>query len=345
MKIGYLYTSDDHDYHEALCMIANAKGIDYFVFRLSDVNTEDMTINGLFWNQAKEGLHRRKTGYPEIVDSRVMRRVHDEAYKSLSSHCLISGVSLYDKQYIFELINKSPYSNYLINSHEYQEAALEKYLECYGEIIVKPIRGNKGRGVCKLSKAEELYAVTTHDFTELLNQNEYKAKYGDEFLAAGSLIQPYLNLSANDGSPFDVRVNVHRGKKGKWVRIGKMIRLAKKEGLVSNIAGGGYLLSRGINRFFENEVNCDPKKINSEIKEIATKIPDVVQGGYVNKIQTLGFDIGINRDNGDVKIIEVNGNPAIFHPIQLKTIFTKFDYYEYLYENIDSLMKNQIGLQ
>jgi len=326
-------------------MIAHAKDIEFFVFRLSDVDFEKKEINALFWNKDKGGLRRKKTDYPEIVDSRVMKRNEREEYQSLYKHCLMSGVSLYDKQYTFDLINNSECSNYLINTHKYEAAELNNYLDKYNEIIIKPLGGNKGRGVCKLSRKDGLYVLSTHNSIEHLDENEYKTKYGDDFVSTETIVQPYLALSTNDDAPFDVRVNVHRGRNGRWTKIGKLIRVAKKGGLVSNIAGGGYLLARGVNRFYENEINADPKKINSCIDEIAAKVPDIIQRGFTNEIQTLGFDIGVNRINGEVKIIEVNGNPAIYHPIQLTTMLTKFKYYEYLHNNREPLMKKQLGLE
>ncbi|MCK9911909.1 YheC/YheD family protein, partial [Microbacteriaceae bacterium K1510] len=69
------------------------------------------------------------------------------------------------------------------------------------------------------------------------------------------IVQPYLALHTPEGAPYDVRVLVQKNGLGEWQTTGKAVRVGEKDGITSNLHGGGKAvpLSSFLAQFFQPE--------------------------------------------------------------------------------------------
>jgi len=339
MKVGYISsTSPPGSGRELLTSAAFFRGIEFFLFDLKDVDIETKTIRGWFWDSSECRFICRSTSYPDIVDGRYNRKkAAGPIIKELRKYCLMTMVRLNDKKKINAILD-THFPQYTISTQPYTFSRVKKLIQ--QPIIIKPKYLNKGRGIYKVSRTDENILVHhKHTITTLNTIDEFKQNY-DHMFSKGHIIQPFMDFTTKSHCPYDIRVNVCRGKDGKWVHTGTFPRIGNSGGVISNIAAGGYIIWSGYKYFLESEYGKRMRnKILDEITFISTTVPEIIQSKYKNTLMRLGFDLGIDRASGAIKIIEINGNPNA-RPAH-SAAATKVEYYKYLYSNFDKLLAVQ----
>lgn len=189
---------------------------------------------------------------------------------------------------------------------------IKDLLNNYEAVVVKPMRNSLGIGVMRVISKNNVHRVDGRNFknkifhrtfpsrTALLLwlRNQFKVKM---------IAQPYLQLSTPDGIPFDIRVLVQKTGKGEWGETGRAVRAGVKNGLTSNLCGGGkaYSYESFLRKYFSEEQMV---KINQEIDFIVKELPPFLEGRH-GRLVELGIDIGVDRW-GQVWLIEVNSKPG-----------------------------------
>jgi glutathione synthase/RimK-type ligase-like ATP-grasp enzyme len=195
-----------------------------------------------------------------------------------------------------------------------------KFINQYGEVIVKPDDGRRGRGVFKVSpKGNGKYEVHIEDQKKMIRgiheTYDYVAK---QIGSEAYIIQRRIPLAQIDGRIIDFRIIVQRRTANDpWKVTAKVVKVAGKGYIVTNNARSkGTILHVGeaIERSTLKDVS--KKKLVSKIERIALRASKRLTR-YFKKQRIYGFDIGVDN-NGYIWIIEANLDPMLSHFRKLK---------------------------
>lgn len=192
------------------------------------------------------------------------------------------------------------------------EATFTKYLNRYGEAIIKPNRGSFGYGVFKVTDMGndcfEIHGANRKEiFTgkklayDTIIKNINKRKM---------IIQRVIPLAKKDGHPFDIRVMVQRRKNtSNWVVTGKLAKVAGNGFFITNAAREVLTVEEAIQKSTIELQNQEIKNMMDELERASILIGETLQK-YYPKRHEMGIDMGID-DEGHLWIIEVNLRPSI----------------------------------
>jgi len=314
MSVGFLryYGGGEHGAKlRSMFAVASMYNLDFFQFSPRDVNVEDKTINGLFWNRETRTTVRRVVPYPDIVDDQFSFRSKDrELFQELKQHCYMTYMPLGRKSTVFEKIDATRFSKYLIRTDYFKESIVigmmvgEKY-------IIKPDNGGRGADVYKLEKKSgDTFSLHFADTDRFISFDELKQEFFEKF-ETNYIVQPFLDSTTVEKNPFDIRMHLRRGKDGLWDTHLIYPRIGSSAGIVSNVATGGAV-SLNYKAFLRQQFGEDSQRISSEIQHIAEKFPNALQKHYKKLIDSLALDVGIDRSRGnELKFFEVNTYPGV----------------------------------
>ena len=336
MKVGYLrYGKNSGPRMRCLSMFANMHDVDFFYFNPERIDRERKIIKGLFFDKKTGNFVEKETTYPDIIDDQPTFRIkYPELFKDLLPKSFFLFTSLNGKNFIYKTLAQNGYSKYLIETYNYKDIELDDVLRKHGKLVIKPNRSGGGQNIYKLSSDNDFYYLHFEHNVEKMTPSEFKEKYDSKFRNI-YIVQNYIDSTTKQGNPFDVRVNARRGKNGAWSLRKMFVRIGSSSGVVSNIATGGSI-GYYVNKFLLAEFGNDWRNIYDELLTIGKVMPDVMQRGYKDKLDDLGFDVAINRSNNELKFFEVNTftDPITYN---LEALEARFEYYMYLYKNIKEL--------
>ncbi|MCR8846102.1 YheC/YheD family protein [Paenibacillus sp. SC116] len=188
----------------------------------------------------------------------------------------------------------------------YSPDQLQRMLNEFGFVVIKPVVGGGGYGVIKVTKTHSSYSFTSLSSTRTFSSFQAliralatakkKRKY---------LIQQGIHLATISGRPIDYRVKVVK-KDATWVFRAIVGRLAKNGLFVTNLSKGGTQLtsSEALRLSLSEDVVDTKREEMKQLTRICTEIMDERFPG----LGRLGFDYGIDQD-GVIWILEVNTRP------------------------------------
>ncbi len=214
------------------------------------------------------------------------------------------------------------------------QSALYGLLYTYGDVILKPSYGSRGRGIIRVAVAgEELYFI--HFGRTKLYSRGRKWTYNKLLKLIGSdpyVIQRRIPLATVKDRPFDIRVVVQRRKNSNaWVVTGKVAKVAGEGYIVTNVTRSkGTVLPITVAIERSSFRNLSPGRLLSEIDRVAllTAVKMSRSKLYADK-SIFGLDMGLDK-YGRVWVIEVNLNPMLSHFQKLddKTMYERIMKYK-----------------
>ncbi|NIK78212.1 D-alanine-D-alanine ligase-like ATP-grasp enzyme [Paenibacillus castaneae] len=128
--------------------------------------------------------------------------------------------------------------------------SLEKMLEMYKMVYVKPINGAQGRGVMKVEKISyKRGGVNKQAYVYQLNEKRlsfttYESAYRSivkDTKGEVYIVQKGIRLLKHNRRPFDIRLVVQRSPHGGWEATGTVGRAAHPRKIVTNGSQGGTI--------------------------------------------------------------------------------------------------------
>jgi len=204
---------------------------------------------------------------------------------------------------------------HLPETGRFNEGQFSRLLDKYGDIVVKPNEGSRGRNVIRVFSPEDDHYTIHHEnkqISVLGLENAFQAvlrRVGSEKY----IVQRRIPLATVTRRPFDVRVIVQRkAQSNKWEVTGKLAKLAGKGYIVTNLTrsnGRALPVSKAIQK---SSINKPFKKeLVSKLNAIAVYSAHCLRNLYP-KQRIYGLDIGIDN-KGFIWIIEVNLRPSMSH--------------------------------
>lgn len=249
----------------------------------------------------------------------------------LRKSCNILTQSSFFKDRLSNVLLTSNLSLYAIptwNVDSYD--GIQSILKLANKIIIKPVGGKMGKGICRLEKIDN-QAIICHDAS---GDHEFDPDWFLDYQNAlissrlGRLIiaQPCLDFSLDDRHAVDFRLLRHRGRTSEWEEVATYARIGASS-LVSNVSQGGYIADA---KDILSEIAGDTaQSLYDEIMYIGQELPLLIQKHKGDSAYCLGMDIAIDRQSMRPFILEANTYPGTkYHACQLAE--KRVQYYRYL---------------
>jgi glutathione synthase/RimK-type ligase-like ATP-grasp enzyme len=301
-------------FYAYLSAAGKSMGIPVYVFLPNQVDYATKTVTGYLYKN--NTWVKKRLPLPTLVYDRCSnRRVYGKyirKIKTIPSITFLAHVlpgKWQNHQNLIQHPGLVPYlpATEVIESME----TVKSWLDDYGSVVIKPVQNSLGIGVIKVTSATG-HSVEGRDMKNKIFNKRFPSrssliKWLKETLKGNHLIQPYLDLSTPEGSPFDLRVLVQKDHTGRWQETAKAIRAGVSGGLTSNLCGGGKAYSA--DAFLEKYFPADQLiTIQESIEYLVQEIPPFIESKH-GRLAELGIDIGIDKE-GNVWLIEINSKPG-----------------------------------
>ena len=180
---------------------------------------------------------------------------------------------------------------------------IDKYLQLYPKILIKPKDGAKGERIYTIEKRNKNYVVKYifkgRQLSKKLSPIDFQEFCHKTFIfPANYLVQPWIVFKKYEGNKFDIRTSVQKTKSGGWQVTGVVARIAKKNGIVTNVAQGGKAISFQQLRTKVGVIN------EKELYNLSLNVARSIEALYPAAAD-LGLDIAIDEQN-KLWFLEVN---------------------------------------
>lgn len=209
---------------------------------------------------------------------------------------------------------------------------LIEFINKYSQIVLKPIKGEQGKGVYILNKNNNDYSLGYSIHEEIITLEELAEFFKEIIKKKKYIAQKYIRSKTLRGDPFDCRVHLEKNREGKWVTAKSYVRIGIGQKVISNAnRGRGSGISNLTSFLKENFERDKQKEIRTSIKQLAQSLPYKIEELRDTHLMTIGLDIGIDRD-GKLYLFESNGAPMT-SPLKAEVAMLRAGYYKFLIEN------------
>lgn len=311
-------------YCRTLARAGRKYGIDVIAFTPEGVSLDRSSVTGFLYRHGE--WHETFLPFPDIVYDRCFfhkGREFKVAANILSEASQANGWMLWSrglpgKWHVHQVLKREPsLLPHLPPTSSYKGAStLVNGLRRYGnEMFMKPKSGSQGKNTLYIRQDSTHGSLTVKGRTS--NNNPFAKKFPSslegytwirQFTGERPyLIQPFLHLYSQEGSPFDVRVLMQKNEKGLWMHTGMALRLGNPESITSNLHGGGTALS--VLPFLCEQFGAAQAEHMSEVlHNLSENIPPILESRY-GRLGELGIDFGIDK-KGKIWLLEVNSKPG-----------------------------------
>lgn len=316
-SLGILqYTTNE--YNEYLNRVAAAcaeNGI--YVFRFNPLDYDDKTekATGLVYDPQNKTWLKGCFSLPEFIYDRIYYPPNQrKAIKQTQKHVhLIKkkaqflGTGLPNKWVVYQwLTENEQLKPFLPPTDLLTPDSLNRYLNTYNKVALKPVFGSGGYGFFAIEKkGTNNFIIENGEKTKEYNWT--KDGYSlyqfltDKLIGQKYLIQPLLPLM-KDGAPFDLRIVLQKLDGSRWKLTGKGFRIGKKGSYLSNLQAGGRIAAT------LNISKQTARRIKKLLPQLIDQIPKHMEQFHTPLFE-LGIDIGISED-GRIWLLEVNSKPG-----------------------------------
>ncbi|MBQ6005152.1 MAG: YheC/YheD family protein [Selenomonadaceae bacterium] len=319
----------------AVAYMAKHFNIDMSFFNPEDIDFENKTVNAII---IENNVRSRKViPLPKIIDNdiRCFRGEIGKSVNKLRDYCyFIRPIDGMTKQRFHDaLLKDGRFKEFLIETHPLDNVEdFLKLLEQYKDVILKPLHGVGGAGVSRITCDGKQYVANLKNKKFNLSNDELLQFYEENFTKLKYILQPYINSQTKQGNPFDIRIHARRGAGGKFKTI-SYPRIGNAEGVVSNLATGGYIA--GIDSFLKSEFGDDWKIVYDKLSAFSNTFPDYYQSFFPDTIFDIGIDVGIQKrgDSYELKLFEAYIQPGTAY-IELEDAVICLEYYSYVNQKL-----------
>ncbi|GHH98566.1 YheC/YheD family endospore coat-associated protein [Neobacillus kokaensis] len=260
---------------------------------------------------------------PDVIYNRIHSRSLEKKkpFKEFRHHLELLMIPLFNDRFlskweVYDQIHKEGSLQAAIPETKiFSEENLYELAQKYETLFIKPIHGSQGRNIIKLIRNENNSYSYKASFSAGHEQPAKQFSLEDIYEHLKPILQNKIYI-VQQGIPFitkdfrtiDFRVLCHKKHPLEWTITSIVARIGAEQEFVSNLARGGTLL-----RPLEALKTCmdarQPKKLLSQIKDLALEIAATISDKTQGMFGELGIDIGVDFD-GKPWLIEVNSKPS-----------------------------------
>src|SRR5699024_117414 len=300
--------------------------------RPKDIDIKQNIANGKIlvgnkWN-------RKQTKLPKIIDISPYcfkkKNRHIMNYLRENSYLTDNRINIISKDKLQEHMQRdNELSHLAIPTIKYNTIKdLTNQIKKYNIVVMKPISGERGKGIYIISKKGRRYIIG-HNKEEYIVPRRKLKKFFQNKINSNYIIQKYISSRALNGDPFDCRVHFEKNGYGKWVIAKIYVRIGIGQKVISNMNQGGAMAEpKG---FLKANYPDKWKGIYQKLLNLRNVFPRKFEQLRGTDIMTLGIDVGIDH-SGEIYVFEANGAPATA-ALRAEAVDLRTQYYKYLIDN------------
>jgi glutathione synthase/RimK-type ligase-like ATP-grasp enzyme len=317
-------------FFKELTLIGQREGVPIFVFCPKEVNIEAKTVVGYRYQPDKRKWEKNLFPLPSLIYDRCFYGGpdHYQSYQPYvkqlkQSNIPFMGYGLHGKWEVYEILLKYEQLQPYIPKSRIVKQLSDILPEIQTHpMILKPKAGSQGKDIYRVEKKHHVIDITGRDdknqpFKTELPTSQLKTWLKRLLTPNRFLIQPYLELTTQEGRSYDIRSLVQKNIEGKWTITGMAVRCGKKDSLTSNIHGGGDVYP--IAPFLQKEFGDNAQSIIDKLQKLSLEICSSLEEHH-GRLTEVGVDFGIDRHQ-NIWLLEANSKPgrSVFRIIQDKT--------------------------
>ncbi|WP_019378062.1 YheC/YheD family protein [Virgibacillus halodenitrificans] len=309
-------------------MLCKYYGMDLIYIRPRDIDMNTNKVQGKML--VNDEWLTVQTDLPEFIDISPYCFKHKEIMNYLRGKVILSdtGLNLLGKEKLQQVLKEDRnFSKYVIPTKSADNIEnIYELLKKFSTVVMKPIGGEKGKGVYILRKDEKTFTLGHKKEERKLNEKEFEKFYNDNIKNSRYIVQKYIKSRTKNGDPFDCRLHVEKNGEGKWVLAKKYIRIGIGQKVISNVNQGGGIADT--KAFLMANFGDDWARINKKLNQLAVTLPYKIEKMRNTSMMTLGLDVGIDLD-GELYIFESNGAP-LTTSIRAEVAMLRTKYYKFV---------------
>lgn len=324
-------------FYRKLSQAGTRLGLDVIVFTPEDVNEDSRTVRAFVWNPSAAKWDRKNVPFPDIIYDRCrFQRTYRfqllRRFRSQYPDLRYMSRPLVHKWTMHQILSKNrSIRPYLPETEPFLTVkALQRMVERFGLVYVKPIDGTGGRGILRIEKIDSgLYRVQGRNrdrsiirpFT--VSPSRLAARLNGWKPGRSFLLQQGIRITLEDGRVHDYRLLIQKNGSGEWEVTGCAGRIGAARSITSNLHGGGTaatadsLLSR---RFGKAD---RIRSIRDDMDRLAHLVARHVENQFGSMCE-LALDLAVD-EKGRVWLLEINPKPSreVFNRIGEKDTYRK----------------------
>jgi len=312
-------------------LICSHYDIELIYIRPRDVDMNNNTVTGKIlvgeeWKVVKRDL-------PSLID--ISQYLFKQKNKEVINYLRNNSILTFDrniplsKAKLQSELSKDKNFDYLVIPTQKLKTLddLIDYLDKYDAVVLKPIIGQKGKGVYILNKISDNQYKIGYRTNELIwSYDELLNFFNNEIMHKNYIAQKYISSRTRQGDPFDCRLHVQKNRNGQWQLLHSYIRIGIGQKVMSNVNLGGGVSDTS--SFLKANFSVNWQEIYKQLITISETLPYKIEELKQVNLMTLGFDIAIDRDS-KIYLFESNGSPTIKNIVGESAMF-RVNYYLYL---------------
>lgn len=234
---------------------------------------------------------------------------------------VFNHITRFNKWKIHQILSSSPLKQFLPVSSSYSPEELRRFLDQFGQVIIKPKTGQLGNRVYLIKKNNNTYdfhqgtkspVASFHSWQNLLEGIS-------PHVTNSFLLQQFVTLSAVNGRVFDLRILLQKDGQGVWQATGALTRFALRYSYITNLAQAIEPASETLERVFPGQ------RLMTKLEEISIQAAQLVEQS-LGSLGEISVDFGLDQQ-GRIWIIELNSKPmkntfsALGDPKLMQTIY------------------------
>lgn len=293
-------------------------GLVYF-FTLDDIDWDERKVSGYYWNEEKEWVNRVYP-LPKVIYDRCFGKDGREASYRLREAIARQPLHI---QVFNQAVKIGKYETYIhLNQYlnirkslpdfaTYTPEKLQRFLDMYSCVYLKPDKLYKGQGIVRITKTQQGYLLEFRNqksnHTSFYKEAKFLLEKIEEVISVNEnyILQTNIDLPYCLGNKFDIRVMLQKRNPRRWEVTGINARLAPCGSIITSPRSGSKVL--GIREALALSFPGREQELVRKIGAFALRIGYTMEKKF-GFLGELGIDLGLDQ-SGKVWLIEVNGKP------------------------------------
>lgn len=329
-RIGILRLNDTPQFRDKIaCIIGASMGVDIFFFRPRDVDFENRTIRGLFFDE--DAWHQSMYEFPDVIYNHLpLSDADKELFNLLATEIPFTTHRIGNKNVVLrQLAQEGTFQDVLIPMHRVKKGkTIFPLIEKYGKVVFKPANGKQGQRIYTIEPEGEQYRFSHLLESTVCSTGELITRIEEETKRNPMIVQPFIASQTIHGHSYCMRIHVAMGANGQWklVKYFPFVSNNHQES-VSHLSHGAFSTTR-MDIFMKQNYPDQHEAISRRIVDFARRFPVYFESFYDYPLDALGIDIGISAD-GKIYLYEVNSLPGTRY-VEFQAEYLAVQYCQYL---------------